>query len=74
MFGLDYVVRSSLVDNVSKLHGNLELAGDNMNGLACIVVLYNPDEDVINKIVSYTNYFEKIILVDKLKLPTVTNL
>ncbi len=64
MFGLDYVVRSSLVDNVSKLHGNLELAGDNMNGLACIVVLYNPDEDVINKIVSYTNYFEKIILVD----------
>ncbi len=32
MFGLDYVVRSSLVDNVSKLHGNLELA-DNLREL-----------------------------------------
>ena len=32
MFGLDYVVRSSSVDYVSKLHGNLELA-DNLREL-----------------------------------------
>lgn len=33
-------------------------------GIACIVVLYNPDEETINKTVEYSKLFEKVILVD----------
>lgn len=32
--------------------------------VACVVVLYNPNEDNVNKIYKYRDYFGKVILVD----------
>lgn len=35
-----------------------------MNELACVVVLYNPDKTIIDKMGTYCDYFKKVILVD----------
>lgn len=34
------------------------------NGIACVVVLYNPSTEIINKTIEYSKIFERVILVD----------
>ena len=33
-----------------------------MNELACVIVLYNPSIEIIDKIISYSKFFKKLIL------------